>query len=99
MIENNPEQTFLLDQIKEHFGLELATQLFIAYCFFLHIVSIMFIFLCQWHKWLDLPGTQMLFSHFYSYSYAEATSITACCHFWGHADPWIFSVFQHLTQS
>jgi hypothetical protein len=35
----------------------------------------------------------MLFS--YSYSYAEATSIAACCHFWGYADPWIFSIFQH----
>jgi hypothetical protein len=42
MIENEYEQTFLPDQIKEHFGFELATQLFIAYCCFF-IVSIMFI--------------------------------------------------------
>jgi hypothetical protein len=42
MIENKSEQTFLRDQIKEHFGFKLATQLFIAYCFF-SIVSIMFI--------------------------------------------------------
>ena len=34
MTDNKSEQTFLPDQIKEHFGFELATQLFIAYCYF-----------------------------------------------------------------
>ncbi len=34
MTDNKSEQAFLPDQIKEHFGFELATQLFIAYCYF-----------------------------------------------------------------
>ncbi len=85
------EQTFLPDQIKEHVGFELATQLFIAYSCFFSIVSIMFILimsvaLMAWPS--RNPDT-----YSYSYSYAEATSIAACCHFWGHADPWFFPFF------
>jgi len=51
-------------RLRNSFGFELVTHSLPIVVFF--IVSIMFIFLCQWHYWLDLPGTQILF--FISYS-------------------------------
>ncbi len=67
-------------RLENTFGFELATQLFIAYCCFFSIVSIMFklIMSVALMAWPSRNSDTVSYS--YSYSYAEATSIAVCCH-------------------
>ena len=91
MTDNKSEQAFLPDQIKELFGFELATQLFIAYC--------CFFFYCQYYVYIDyvsgangltFPDSDTVTT--ISFPYTEATSIAVCCHYGVYADPRFFLI-------
>ncbi len=93
MTDNKSERTFLPDPIRKHFWFWIADSTF--HClllFFFSIVSIMFILimsvaLMAWPS--RNPDTVSC-----SYSYSLRRGNIYCCmlSFWGHADPWIFSV-------
>ena len=92
MIKNKSEQTFLPDQIKEHFGLWTGDSPFIAYCFFSY-VNIMFIIsmsvaLLAWPS----RDAEIVFS--FLFLFLRRGNIYCCMlSFWGHADPWFFPFF------
>jgi len=91
MMRTNLKQTFLPDQIKEHFGLW-TDDSFIAYCLF-YYVSIMFITiisvaLLAWPSW----DAVIVFS--FLFLLLILVNIYYCMlSFWGYADPWIFPFF------
>jgi len=80
IIENRSKQTFLPDQIKEHFGLWTGDS-FIDYCFFSLCWYYVYIFYVSGTMGLTFPGRRYYFWHSYSYSYAEASTTAVCCHF------------------
>ena len=66
MTDYKSEQTFLPDQIKEHFGFELATQLFIAYCFFFYCYYYVYNDYVSGAIGLTFPGRRYCFLFSYS---------------------------------
>ncbi len=89
IIKNRSKQTFLPDQIKEHFGLWTGYS-FSDCCFFLY-VNIMFIaYTVSGTMGLTFPGLGYVF--FIFLFLRRGTYYCCMLPFWGHADPWIFSV-------
>jgi hypothetical protein len=90
IIENRSKQTFLPDQIKEHFGLW-TDDSFIAYCFFSY-VSIMFITIMSVALWAWPSRDSDIVFDFPIPNPTQRHLLLLYVAILGNADPWIFSV-------
>ena len=70
---------------------------FIDYCFFSYVNIMLIVFLCQWnYMGLTFPGLgYCCYIPIEIHMQREALTNVLYVAIMGHADPWIFSAFQH----